>query len=283
MCGTLGGGVLGGWWWVICNAGDTLRLLVSATDNDGTTLATSAPTSTIPNAADPLGTPPANTTTTPTSPPAGSGTPNGTTPSESAQLHLETPASLRRAFASRAFQLTGQLQNTTGAPIADATLAISQQTSNNTTQLIAYTRTGPNGAFSVRIPAGPSRTIQVAYRAYSSDTSYAAQANIKETVNAGIQLDINPRHTGPESTITITGTAQGPIPPQGTIVELLVYYRGHWEPIRTPRTNTHGYFHVAYKFQGAIGHFPFRAEVPAGQTNFPYTTGHSNTINITTN
>ncbi len=43
-----------------------------------------------------------------------------------------------------------------------------------------------------------------------------------------------------------------------------------------------GTFHAEYQFQGSVGTFPFRAEIPAGQTNFPYTRGYSNTINITT-
>jgi hypothetical protein len=61
-----------------------------------------------------------------------------------------------------------------------------------------------------------------------------------------------------------------------------VHYRGQWDPIRVPRTNSNGYFHIEYQFQHAIGRFPFLIEIPNGQTNYPYTNGYSNTINITT-
>jgi hypothetical protein len=61
-----------------------------------------------------------------------------------------------------------------------------------------------------------------------------------------------------------------------------VHWHGHWELIRNPRTDSNGTFHAEYQFQGSIGSFPFRAEIPAGQTNLPYTRGYSNTINIST-
>jgi hypothetical protein len=138
------------------------------------------------------------------------------------------------------------------------------------------------GVKTISIPSGPSRLIEVAYRANTSDSSYAATATTHENVNASAQLYVNRHRTSPTGTIVITGKVQGPIPHAGTIIELLVHYRGHWEPIRDPQTNSNGQFKVEYKFQGAVGHFPFRVEIPAGQTNFLYTRGYSKTINVST-
>jgi len=220
----------------------------------------------------------------PTPPTAGPGAANGTDASEAAQLQLSEPASISRSFAHRAFELTGRLLNNAGDPIENATLTITQQIAGSTTtQAIADTRTGPDGTFTVRVSAGPTRLIEITYRAVSTDAAYAAQAQVHETVSPGIQLNIiTPRHPSPTETITITGTVQGPIPPQGTIVELLVYYRGHWEPFRTPRTKPNGHFTKEYQFEDSIGRFPFRAEIPAGQQGFPYANGHSKIINVTT-
>jgi hypothetical protein len=267
------------------DVGDTLRTLVNAADNDGTTLATSPPTSQVVSAANTLGTLPDTGEGNPPNPPtAGPGTPNGTGASEAAQLHLSVPARISRSFAHRAFELTGRLLNDVGDPIENATLVITQQIAGSTTtQAIADTRTGPDGAFTARVPAGPTRLIEVAYRAVSTDAAYAAQAQVHEAVSPGIRLNIiTPRHASPTETITITGTVRGPIPPQGTIVELLVYYRGHWEPFRTPRTEPDGHFAKKYQFEDSIGRFPFRAEIPAGQQGFPYTNGRSKAINVTT-
>ena len=97
-----------------------------------------------------------------------------------------------------------------------------------------------------------------------------------------MQLQITPRRTSPTSRINLYGRVEGPIPSQGVVVELQVHYRGVWEPLRTPRTDSTGRFHVAYQFQGALGRFPFRAQVFGGQAGYPYAHGESTTVDVTT-
>ena len=213
----------------------------------------------------------------------GPGTPNGTGASASARLELGEPRTISRSFAHRALNLDGRLLNAQGNPIAGATLDVLRQVDGTTTpELIAHASTRSNGTFSVRVPAGPSRLIEVGYRAFSNNAGYAAQATVEESVRAGVQLNVTPRRTSAEGAITLSGTVQGPIPAQGAIVDLLVHYRGRWEPFRTPRTNSHGHFRVVYQFEGGIGRFPFRAEVPAGQTGLPFTHGYSRVIDVAT-
>jgi hypothetical protein len=98
-----------------------------------------------------------------------------------------------------------------------------------------------------------------------------------------MQLNVTPGHTSPEGTITLSGRVLGPVPSQGVVVELLVYYRGHWEPFRDPRTDSHGHFKIVYQFQGGAGRFPFRALVFGGQSGFPYSHGESRSVDVTTN
>jgi hypothetical protein len=224
------------------------------------------------------------TSSTLTSQPAtGPGSPNGSNASEAAVLHLNAPHIITRPFPHRALTITGRLTDNQGHPIAGATLDTNQRYAGYTTSLpLKTTTTKPDGTFTITTPPGPSRAIQVNYRAFSRDPSYAASDSITETVNASVQLKITPRHTNPAGTIVLQGKVQGPIPPQGTIVELLVHYLGHWEPFRTPITDKHGNFKVRYQFQGGLGRFPFRAEIPAGQAGFPYTRGYSHTIDINT-
>jgi hypothetical protein len=259
------------------DAGHTLRVLVNAANNDGTSSATSLATSTIPS-------PPTLTTGGPGSSINGqlnqapsttaTGTPNGTPATETASLHIEGPLQLHRSFARRAIRITGRLTNNQSQPIAGASLDVLQQTAGtNALTLIRHTTTSPTGTFTVAIPAGPSRLIEIAYRAYSNTTSYTATAQVRETVQAGVSLAISPRTTNPTGKIELRGRVQGPIPPGGTLVVVLVHYRGYWAPIRFPRTKPNGSFEVAYQFQDATGRFPFRVEIPNGQTNFPYTGG----------
>ncbi|HTZ65638.1 MAG TPA: hypothetical protein VMB51_16175 [Solirubrobacteraceae bacterium] len=308
------------------DAGHTLRLLVNATNNDGTTTTSSPPTTTIP-AQEPSSTPPAPTTTNPvstntntptttntantstsvatntpssttgqagttspnsTTPPAG--IPNGTSASNPAILQVNTPTTLTTYHTQKAFRLTGQLDTTLSTPIAYATLDVLQETIGSSTfSLIAHATTNAFGAFALTIPAGPSRTIKITYRALSNEPDYAATALIHENVNARIHLTIiNPttgrtlHHTTPTGKITLTGHVEGPIPPQGTLVVLIVEYQGSWQPFRYTYTNANGTFRKTYQFKGAIGSFPFRARTPTGQADYPYSLGESNIVNVST-
>ena len=124
--------------------------------------------------------------------------------------------------------------------------------------------------------------IEVAYRAFSADGDYAATAKLRESVRAGLRLTVSPRTTGSEGTITLSGRVLGPVPLQGVVVELLVHYRGRWEPFRTPRTNSRGRFRVLYQFEGGVGRFPFRALAFGGQSGFPFSSGESGAVDVLT-
>jgi hypothetical protein len=181
-------------------------------------------------------------------------------------------------------RLTGRLLSEQGQPIGGAALEVLQQVSGSpTATVIAHAKTRANGTFAAIAPGGPTRTIEVAYRAFSTDASYAALAKVQESVSAGLRLNITPRRTSPEGTITLSGRVFGPVPPQGVVVELLVHYRGRWEPFRDPRTDSRGRFQVVYQFQGGVGRLPFRALVFGGQTEFPFVHGESRSVDVTTN
>ena len=148
--------------------------------------------------------------------------------------------------------------------------------------VIGHASTGADGTFTASVPGGPTRTVEIGYRAFSTDASYAAMAEIVEAVDAGVRLGVSPHRTGSEGTITLSGQVLGSIPVQGVVVELLVHYRGHWEPFRAPRTDSRGRFRVVYQFEGGIGRFPFRALVFGGQGGFPFANGESRTVDVTT-
>ena len=134
----------------------------------------------------------------------------------------------------------------------------------------------------MRLPSGPSRTIGIGYRAFAGEPKYAATMSVTERVGAAVVLSITPRRATPDGSITISGHVDGPIPHTGVLVELLVYYRGRWEPFRDPTSSSRGDFRVRYQFEGAVGRFPFRAEAHGGQVGFPYTTARSNSVAVET-
>jgi hypothetical protein len=215
--------------------------------------------------------------------PTGAGSPNGTAASEGAHLHLGARSPILRAYAKRAVRITGRLLNAQGLPIAGASLDVLEQIGGSTLELIGHARTGTNGTFVATVPGGPSRTVEIGYRAFSADGAFSATARVLESVRAGVKLSVSPRRTGSQGTITLSGRVLGPVPAQGVVVELLVHYRGRWEPFRDPRTDSHGRFHVVYRFQGGIGRFPFRALVFGGQGGFPFALGESRAVDVTTN
>ena len=290
-CSTIPGALGASYTPTAADVGHTLRARASASDNDGTSSQESEPTALI--AAAPTPTPatiPGPSLSSPA--PAGGvlGTSasdiplaiaNGTPTSERVQIDLNGPARVTRSYTKRALTITGRLTSTTGAPIANATLdAIEQAAGSSTTRLIAHGKSTANGAFTIKVPDGPSRTLTIGYRAYSTDAGYAAQASVYETVGAGVKLRITPQHTSTTGTITLEGGVQGPLPKGGVLVELEVHYRGAWVPFRAPHTNPRGRFHLHYQFQGGEGRFPFRAEVFGGQAAFPYAGGASTTVDV---
>jgi hypothetical protein len=227
-----------------------------------------------------LGALPGPGTTSSATGPAGS--PNGSAASEGAHLQLGVRSPISRTYAKRALRVTGRLLNAQGLPIAGASLDVLQQVDGANLELIGRARTGSDGTFVASVPGGPSRMIEIAYRAFSTDTGYAAVAKLAESVDAGVQLGVSPQRTGSEGTITLSGRVLGPVPSQGVVVELLVHYRGHWEPFRDPRTDSRGRFRVVYQFQGGIGRFPFRAVVFGSQGDFPFAPGESRGVDVTT-
>ncbi|HEX3510651.1 MAG TPA: hypothetical protein VHT27_06070 [Solirubrobacteraceae bacterium] len=231
--------------------GGVLRVLVTASDSDGQSSLASSDSwpvdSLLPDLA------------------------NGLGASEHASLTLTGPSKLTCTYAKRALSLHGQLLGPGGAPIADATLELlSQEEGLPAAQTVAFASTGADGSFTIAAPAGPSRRLTVAYRAFSADATPSASASVTEAVRAALVLHVSPKRIGSTGSIVLSGRVAGPLPPDGVSVQLLVRYRGQWEPFRSPRTGPGGRFRVRYRFQGAVGRFPFEARVVSGQSGFPY-------------
>ncbi len=180
-----------------------------------------------------------------------------------------SPSSISRPYTHSSLRLSSRLLDGTRQPIPDARVDILQQIAgSNQMQLVGSTVTRANGSLTATVPAGPSRLIDLAYRA-SEDGPYATQTEMFETVTAGLRLRITPRRTTPTGTVQLEGQVLGAIPTHGVVVEVLVYYLGAWQPIRTPRTHPNGQVRISYRFHQATGQFPFRLRIRYGQTGFP--------------
>ncbi len=191
-----------------------------------------------------------------------------------------SPSNLSRPYARSSLRITSRLLDGAGQPIPGARVDILQQVaSTNQIQLVGSTVTRADGSLTATVPAGPSRLIDLAYRA-SEGEGYATQTEVQENVSAGLRLRITPRHTTPTGTIRLEGQVLGDIPTNGVVVEVLVYYLGQWQPIRTPRTQPDGHVLVNYRFNHATGEFPFRLRVRYGQVGFPYAEACSGWVEV---
>lgn len=197
-----------------------------------------------------------------------------------AKLHLNGPSSITRDFAHRALRIAGQLTGMNGQSIAGVSLQVLQQPLGGALRAVDGVVTGSNGSFTAEVPPGASRLIEV--RLAPGSPYYAAAARVRETVRAGVVLKITPRQTGATGTIVLGGRVEGAIPKAGVIVNLLVHYHGRWVPFRTPRTDATGHFEAEYSFQGSVGRWPFRAQVPRGQEGLPYASGLSRVLVVRT-
>jgi 5-hydroxyisourate hydrolase-like protein (transthyretin family) len=202
-------------------------------------------------------------------------------PSSGAVLTPVSPSTLTRPYSHSSFRVTSRLLDGAGQPIPGARIDILQRVAGRSqTQLVVTSITRPDGTFTALVPAGPSRLIDLAYRDPSGSAGYVAQTEVIENVTAGLRLRITPRHTTPIGTVQFEGHVLGVVPPHGVVVEVLVYYLGQWQPIRTPRTSGAGRFQVSYRFNHATGQFPFRLRIRDGQAGFPYGEGCSEWVEV---
>ncbi len=240
-------------------AAHTLRVQVTAGDRDGSTSARSEASAQVSGAI---------------------GIPNGLGASDGARIVLDGRATLNRSYARSALSLSGRLLAPTGAPIDGAQIDVLSAGAGQAAGVVAHALTGADGAFTAHVPRGASRTLTLAYRSFSLEPGYTASVRVSETVRAGVLLAASPGRTSPHGRVTFSGRVLGLPAGAGAIVELLVRYRGSWQPIRTPRTGPGGRFRIAYVFQGAYGSFPFQVRVPGGQAALPYTAGSSRIVTV---
>lgn len=211
------------------------------------------------------------------------GAPNGVPASPVAVIALDSPGRITRSYNHSALTLTSRLLDADRQPIAGAQIDLLQRVAGSTeTQVVGQASSAADGTVVAHVPAGPSRTVLLAYRAYAGAPVYTAQTEVIESVLAGVQLRVTSRRARPDGSVVFQGQVLGVVPQHGVVVEVLVYYHGGWQPIRTPRTDSRGGFRFVYQFDRAYGTWPFEARVRSGQEGFPYAEASSRWVEVRT-
>jgi hypothetical protein len=205
---------------------------------------------------------------------------------------LKAPTALRAAFAERAtartvpfgrgVRLSGQL-SAAGTPLPGMPVRIVERFVAGASPAIrvSMARTGPGGAFALRLAPGPSREIEAGFegdptlsRTAGSPLSLHVRSRVRLRTSAAMAA------VGGRPLVFSGQVVAGPgeIPAGGKSVQLQFRLRGiPWSEFRTVQTDRRGRFRHAYRFsdddsRGA--RFQFRAYAPA-QDDWPYEPGGS--------
>ncbi len=186
----------------------------------------------------------------------------------------------------RTVTVTGVLHCGTVA-IRDAQVAIATVGGAASAAIDSTVQTGLDGSFSYTVPAGPDRSLQFSYTAYSDDPGPSASVIVMIAIRPRIKLRVGPRHTSNGRSIRWAGTiAGGPYPSQGVTLDVEVQEGRRWRIFDQVVANRKGQFHYSYRFHATVEAttYKFRVALPAsGSGGYPYTPGASNTVAVHVN
>lgn len=176
----------------------------------------------------------------------------------------------------RRVQISGLLR-CEDTPISDAEIQIAGA------GLPVSLSTDANGRFRYTLRAGPTRTLDATYRAYSDDRTPAAHARLKLEAYPVIALQITPRQTHNGGTIIWRGRViGGPLPPGGLTLLVEVKIGGRWETFDQLAT-ANGRFAYRYAFQRTTQTttYTFRVAIPSsGAAGYAYLPSASRSIRV---
>lgn len=208
--------------------------------------------------------------------------PNGTGASRLAKLSARFATTTRRVrnlkYRSRP-TVRGRLVNEAGQPIAGANVAVLEQRKRAgapTTQL-ATVATAADGSFSHKLGPGPSRTITLAYTAFSSDPAPTTTSALRTVVRAPVIARIGPRSVRAGGRVRITGRL-GLLGREGIEVKVQGRNGRRWQTIGDAKTKRRGTFGWSYRFSRAAAGRTFAFRVRVSSPIYPFATSTSRTL-----
>jgi hypothetical protein len=172
-------------------------------------------------------------------------------------------------------RISGRARRTDGAPLVSAGVSISPLNGAWTRNAIA----GPDGYYSVRLPAGSTRRMRVT--ALAPGASSLACTVTRVRTRAGVTLKAT-RRVRPGGRVRFRGRLKGlPVPGRGKLVELQAFDGGRWRTFAQPRSRKDGRYKSAYRLRRTFGPrtFRFRARVRR-ESGYPYELGYSKRVKV---
>jgi hypothetical protein len=179
--------------------------------------------------------------------------------------------------------IRGTLKGADGQPVSGGDVRILVRENRLGAQYVdrGGVTTGADARFVFPVPAGSSRLLRVAYRAYLGDDAYATRST--STLNTRARISVRgPRHVRRHGVAKFSGRLVGrPFPPRGITVDLQIFQPGvGWRVFGNARTRKSGAFTVRYHFQRASqGRFTFRIRLRPNDA-YPYSRGVSRRVRV---
>ena len=184
----------------------------------------------------------------------------------------------------RAVTVLGRLTSTDGSPIANQPIAVTGmlRLTGATPDPVASTFTDTGGRYTVTIPAGPSRTLNVSYPGANGLLTRTRNVSLRVPASSTIHASVTTRRGA--GTIRFSGRLRilgTKLPPGGKIVDLQASQGGRWTTVDTTRaTGANASWRAVARFRGNPGRFPIRLRIRR-EALFPYELGYSPAVVVT--
>jgi hypothetical protein len=183
--------------------------------------------------------------------------------------------------------LGGRLVDADGAGLAARTLRVVSRPSRGAlgrTRVVAL-ETGRHGGFQLRLPAGTSRRISVAFDG-EAKLEGAARRPLTLRVGGGIDFQATPQVLGTGESVRFRGrvrTLGAPLPRRGKLVAIQYYEEAsrRWRPVLVTRSDHNGRFEAGYRFRYVSGSASIRLRAVAlSEDRWPYAPGASRPVTV---
>ncbi|HET7454692.1 MAG TPA: hypothetical protein VFJ76_04145 [Solirubrobacterales bacterium] len=183
--------------------------------------------------------------------------------------------------------LSGRLIRADGAPLAGRELRVVSHPSHGALAPIAAqtVRTGDQGGFETRLPAGPSRRVTVIFGGDEALVP-ARRPALELRVRSGLSLRAVPTRLRTGQAVRLGGrvrSAGAPIPRRGKLVAIqyLEQATHRWRPVLVTRTDHHGRYRAHYRFRYVSGSASIRLRATAlAEERWPYAPGFSPPLTV---